>query len=135
MYAPLSAVALLSFYTNISLYLEPQLNHLLSFEDASLILERMKKYYPNGKIWFLLDSKLNRLKGYPNDCLHLLKKAKKTPPLKASPSIPIPSPPTPISSKHSSDDTFQYDEADYLRATSISQLPQFRCFVLYDLGW
>ncbi|KAG1141658.1 hypothetical protein G6F37_008587 [Rhizopus arrhizus] len=59
LYSSLSALSLLAYYTNLSLFIHPYLlPKSLSLENAREILDQMKTSFPNGKIWKLLEGKL-----------------------------------------------------------------------------
>ncbi|KAG2237989.1 hypothetical protein INT48_002551 [Thamnidium elegans] len=112
MYSSLSALVLLAYYTNISIYISPKLNQSFLFKDAQSMLEKMKKSYPHGQIWYLMEGKLKKLQGQLDTSIMLLKQAK-------SPAIPI----------------NRTDTQEYLRNASITEFTQFKSFLTYELGW
>ncbi|KAI8048913.1 uncharacterized protein B0P05DRAFT_500188, partial [Gilbertella persicaria] len=112
MYGSLSSLVLLSFYANISIYIQPQINQFFLFQDAKSILKAMRWKYPNGKIWQLIEGKFELLEGHQNSSIAFLNKAKK---------------PT-RNSSHEDDDSV-------LRNASITEFAQFRSFAIYEIGW
>jgi hypothetical protein len=118
MYSPLSALVLLSFYTNISIYIQPSVNQFFHFKDAKCILEKMKLSYPRGQIWYLIEGKLKKLQGQLDDSMTLFKKSKRSP-LKQT--------------KKEAVETMTEDI--YFRNASITEFAQFRSFAIYELGW
>lgn len=109
MYSSLSALVLLTFYTNIAIYIHPNINELFHWNDALAMLDQMKLYYPDGHLWHVFQGILNK----GGESILLFEKAKKANHhLKAS--LPL---------------------QDYFRHVSITEFTQFRCFALYELGW
>lgn len=114
MYSSLSSLVLLSFYTNISIYIHPKINQIFHFKDAKGILETMKIRYPNGPIWCLIEGKFQKLQGQQLEkSIFLLKKARKAPSEKDANII----------------------EEDYFRNASITEFTQFKSFAIYEIGW
>lgn len=113
MYSSLSAFVLLTYYTNISVYISPQLNQSFALEDAQLMLERMKECYPQGQIWCIIEGKLKKLQGHLDISIMLFKRAK--------------TPATPIHRIETAQ--------DYFRNGSITEFTQFKLFRTYELGW
>jgi hypothetical protein len=74
----LSALTLLAYYTNLSLFVHPQLlPYSLRFQDARTMLEKMKEKYPNGRIWMLVDGKLCKLEGFTRRGVETLRDARR----------------------------------------------------------
>lgn len=109
MYSSLSSLVLLTFYTNISIYIQPEINEFFQYKDASEILERMKSYYPNGQIWSLIQGKLRK----GESSILLFEKAK--------------------NANHGIQK--EAETKDYFRNASITEFIQFRSFAIYELGW
>jgi hypothetical protein len=117
MYSSISSLVLLSFYTNISIYIQPDFNQFLHFKDAKIILDELKQRYPNGPIWYLLEGKFKKLQGNWDRSISLFKKAKN------------PITPTLLKEKDTMEDE------DYFRNSSITEFTQFKSFAIYELGW
>lgn len=116
MYSSLSALVLLTFYTNISMYIQPTINYFFLFKDAKSILQKMKLKYPNGRLWQLIQGKFKRLEGNLGDAVALFTKAKE----------PI----------HIDDNKEALlDAQNYFRNSSINEFTQFRSFAIYETGW
>jgi Protein of unknown function (DUF3808) len=78
LYSPLSALTLLAYYTNLSLFVHPQLlPYSLRFQDARTMLDKMKAKYPNGRIWMLVDGKLCKLEGFTRRGVETLRDARR----------------------------------------------------------
>lgn len=115
MYSSLSSLVLLSFYTNISIYIQPNVNHFFHYKDAKTILDDMNSRYPNGPIWSLLEGKYKKLQGtWDQQSISLIKKVKQ---------------------HHAIEKDGTVDDKDYFRNISITEFTQFRTFVMYELGW
>ncbi|KAI8644124.1 outer membrane protein Iml2/Tetratricopeptide repeat protein 39, partial [Parasitella parasitica] len=116
MYSSLSALILLTFYTNTSIYIQPKINHFFLFEDAKSILENMESKYPNGRLWHLIQGKFKRMEGNLGDAVLLFTKAKE-----------------PVQIDDSKETVI--DEENYFRNASINEFTQFRTFAIYETGW
>lgn len=116
MYSSLSALVLLTFYTNITMYIQPKINRFFLFQDAKSILQKMQSKYPNGRLWCLIQGKFKRMENKLTDAVALFTKAKE---------------PQQI------DDTKQmpFDAQNYFRNASINEFTQFRSFCIYETGW
>lgn len=115
MYSSLSSLVLLSFYTNISIYIQPNINQFFHYKDAKVILDDMNSRYPNGPIWSLLEGKFKKLQGtWDQQSISLIKKVKQN---------------------HAIEKDGTVDDKDYFRNISITEFTQFRTFVMYELGW
>lgn len=121
MYSPLSALVLLSFYTNISIYIQPHLNQFFHYKEAKCILDKMKQLYPKGQIWCLLEGKMKKLQGKLDDSIVLFRNAKNSP--------------APQHQKSTKDAFDAVSEEYYFRNCSITEFAQFRSFAIYELGW
>lgn len=74
LYSSLSALSLLAYYTNLSLFIHPYLlPKSLSLENAREILDQMKTSFPNGKIWKLLEGKLCKMEGKTRKGVEILR--------------------------------------------------------------
>jgi hypothetical protein len=122
MYSSLSAAVLLSFYTNVSIYIKPQINRFFLFKDAKSILTHMKLQYPSGRAWQFIEGKFKRLEGQLDQSIITIKKAK-IPILRIDEKAP--------EMQDAPGDT----EKDYFRNSSITEFTQFRSFAIYELGW
>ncbi|KAL0137402.1 outer membrane protein Iml2/Tetratricopeptide repeat protein 39 [Mucor lusitanicus] len=120
MYSSLSALVLLTFYTNISMYIQPNMNHFFLFKDAKAILQHMQSKYPNGRLWHLIQGKFKRIEGNLTDAVTLFTKAKE---------------PHQEEQQEEEKDTRQIDAHTYFRNASISEFTQFRSFAIYETGW
>lgn len=78
LYSSLSALSLLAYYTNLSLFIHPQLlPNSLSLENARQILDHMKLSFPHGKIWKLLEGKLCKMEGKTRRGVEILRDARR----------------------------------------------------------
>ncbi|KAI7895097.1 uncharacterized protein EV154DRAFT_548657 [Mucor mucedo] len=78
LYSSLSALTLLAYYTNLSLFIHPQLlPSSLSLENARHILDQMKSLFPHGKIWKLLEGKLCKMEGKTRRGVEILRDARR----------------------------------------------------------
>ncbi|KAI8335230.1 outer membrane protein Iml2/Tetratricopeptide repeat protein 39 [Blakeslea trispora] len=119
MYASLSSFVLLTFYTNVSAYIQPQVNRLFSFQDATYVLEFLKHKHPNGRIWQLMEGQLKTLNNCLDRSLVLFNQAKK-----------------PVHQRVVSSFVYEKDkETTTIRSQSIIEFTQFRAFVIYEIGW
>ncbi|KAI8073882.1 hypothetical protein BC940DRAFT_289429 [Gongronella butleri] len=64
LYSPLSAMALLAYYTSLSSFIHPQLlPSSFNLAKARAVVDATKAKFPQGKIWKLLEGKLCRMEG------------------------------------------------------------------------
>lgn len=78
LYSPLSALSLLAYYTNLSLFVHPKLlPDSLCLENARSILDQMKVAFPNGKMWKLLEGKLCKMEGKTRRGVEILRDARR----------------------------------------------------------
>ncbi|KAI9258511.1 hypothetical protein BY458DRAFT_548986 [Sporodiniella umbellata] len=78
LYSSLSALSLLAYYTNLSLFIHPHLlPNSLSLKKAREILDKMKTHFPSGKIWKLLEGKLCKMEGKTQRGVEILKGARR----------------------------------------------------------
>lgn len=82
----------------------------------SLILNRMKTAYPNGKVWKLIEGKFKRLKGANDFSLQLYTEAK-----------------SPMEQDNSKSSVL--DKHGNVRITSTADFLHFRAIVIYEIGW
>ncbi|OBZ82620.1 Tetratricopeptide repeat protein 39C [Choanephora cucurbitarum] len=117
MYASLSSLVLLTFYTNVSAYIQPQINRFFSFQDATCALEFLKHKHPNGRIWQLIEGQLKTQTNCLDQSLMLFNQAKRPVGDQVIPSL-------------------MYDqETTPIRSQSVIEFNQFRVFVIYEIGW
>ncbi|GAN04812.1 hypothetical protein MAM1_0074c04277 [Mucor ambiguus] len=116
MYSSLSALVLLTFYTNITMYIQPNLNHFFLLKDAKAILKTMQSKCPNGRLWHLIQGKFKRIEGNLTDAVTLFTKAK-----------------APHHTQQPEEE--EIDAHNYFRSASISEFTQFRSFAIYETGW
>ncbi|KAL9548224.1 hypothetical protein MBANPS3_005786 [Mucor bainieri] len=121
MYSSLGALALLTFYTNITMYIQPNINHFFLLKDAKAILHTMQSKYPNGRLWQLIQGKFERIEGNLTVAVTLLTKAK--------------APQHVQQQQQEEEDSKQIDAHDYFRNASINEFAQFRSFAIYETGW
>ncbi|CAM0139634.1 unnamed protein product [Umbelopsis sp. WA50703] len=78
LYSTLSSLTLLAYYTNLSLFLHPQLlPYSLRFRDIRIMLDNMKEKYPSGRIWMLVDGKLCKIEGFTRRGVETLRDARR----------------------------------------------------------
>ncbi|KAG1378107.1 hypothetical protein G6F61_006136 [Rhizopus arrhizus] len=78
LYSSLSALSLLAYYTNLSLFIHPRLlPNSLSLGNAREILDQMKTSFPSGKIWKLLEGKLCKMEGKTRRGVEILRDARR----------------------------------------------------------
>ncbi|KAI8978147.1 hypothetical protein BDB01DRAFT_800918 [Pilobolus umbonatus] len=88
LYSSLSALSLLVYYTNLSLFVHPKLlPNSLSLESVRQILDQMKAVFPEGKMWKLLEGKICRMEGNNRKAVEILRDARRT--TKRSSSKPV----------------------------------------------
>lgn len=77
-YSSLSALSLVCYYTNLSMFIHPQLLPTsLSLENVRSILDDMKLAYPHGKMWKLLEGKLCKMEGKTRRGVEILRDARR----------------------------------------------------------
>ncbi|KAK4521172.1 uncharacterized protein ATC70_013117 [Mucor velutinosus] len=118
MYSSLSALVLLTFYTNITMYIQPNINRFFVFKDANAVLQKMQSKYPNGRLWQLIQGKFKRIECNLADAVALFTKAKE---------------PQHVQQENNSKQ--QLDAHNYFRNASINEFTQFRSFAIYETGW
>ncbi|KAI7875452.1 hypothetical protein K492DRAFT_173356 [Lichtheimia hyalospora FSU 10163] len=78
LYSSLSALTLLIYYTNLTLFIHPRLfPSSISPETARSMLNDMKTRYPNNKIWELLEGKLCKMEGMPRRGVEILRDSRR----------------------------------------------------------
>ncbi|KAI8880342.1 hypothetical protein K501DRAFT_335466 [Backusella circina FSU 941] len=78
LYSPLSALSLLAYYTNLSLFVHPKLlPDSLCLGNARMMLDQMKVAFPNGKMWKLLEGKLCKMEGKTRRGVEILRDARR----------------------------------------------------------
>lgn len=124
MYSSLSALVLLTFYTNTTMYIQPSINRFFLYQDAKAILKKMQSKYPNGRLWHLIQGKFKRIEGNLTDAVALFTKAKE--PLHARQQE---------EEEEGHNNNKPLDALDYFRNASINEFTQFRSFAIYETGW
>ncbi|KAI7907680.1 uncharacterized protein BX663DRAFT_491693 [Cokeromyces recurvatus] len=114
MYSSLSSLVLLALHTNLSIYIQPQINPYLLFEEVKFMLERLKSKYPNGQLWQLIDGKFKQMEGKIDESIFILENTTTT-------KRPSNSFVTEIKINHQN--------------TSILDFSQLRLLVTYEIGW
>ncbi|KAI9277056.1 hypothetical protein BDA99DRAFT_554980 [Phascolomyces articulosus] len=78
LYSGLSALTLLVYFTNLSLFIHPRLlPNSMTPETTRNMLNHMKIKYPNSKIWELLEGKLCKMEGKPRKGVEILRDARR----------------------------------------------------------
>ncbi|KAI8145012.1 hypothetical protein BJV82DRAFT_577272 [Fennellomyces sp. T-0311] len=78
LYSSLSALTLLVYFTNLSLFIHPRLlPGSMTPEATRAMLNHMKSKYPNSKIWELLEGKLYKMEGNPRKGVETLRDARR----------------------------------------------------------
>ncbi|KAJ2959112.1 hypothetical protein NQZ79_g5366 [Umbelopsis isabellina] len=73
-----TSLTLFAYYTNLSLFLHPQLlPYSLRFRDIRIMLDKMKAKYPSGRIWMLIDGKLCKIEGFTRRGVETLRDARR----------------------------------------------------------
>lgn len=116
LYSPLSALTLLAYYTNLSLFIHPHLlPSSLRLENARLLLDQMKSAYPEGKVWKLLEGKLSKMEGKTRRGVEILRDARRR------------------------DNTRVHFGKSYqvvrTKEKSIYDLAQLQALAVYEMGW
>lgn len=111
LYSSLSALTLLAYYTNLSLFIHPQLlPSSLSLESARHILDQMKSLFPHGKIWKLLEGKLCKMEGKTRRGVEILRDARRR-------------------------DNTQRQQKKKDGKSSVCELAQLQALAVYEMGW
>ncbi|KAI8991798.1 hypothetical protein BDF20DRAFT_920954 [Mycotypha africana] len=104
----------------------PQFNSFLSVQKGRKLLEQLKQKFPNGRIWYIFEAKLQLLAGdSAEECLDLLNKAKE--PTNASQQI--------LNTAGLSTTIVPRSNENSLKQLSITGFSQFRCWILHETGW
>ncbi|KAI8088511.1 hypothetical protein BDF21DRAFT_378719 [Thamnidium elegans] len=112
LYSSLSALSLLAYYTNLSLFIHPQLlPNSLSLESARQILDQMKSLFPHGKIWKLLEGKLCKMEGKTRRGVEILRDARRR------------------------DNTRQQKLKKKDGKPAVCELVQLQALAVYEMGW
>lgn len=112
LYSSLSALSLLAYYTNLSLFIHPQLlPNSLSLESARQILDQMKSLFPHGKIWKLLEGKLCKMEGKTRRGVEILRDARRR------------------------DNTHQQKLKKKDGKPVVCELAQLQALAVYEMGW
>lgn len=112
LYSSLSALTLLIYYTNLTLFIHPRLfPSSISPETARSMLNDMKTRYPNNKIWELLEGKLCKMEGMPRRGVEILRDSRRR--RMDGSGKPV-----------RSEDCF-----------AISDLAQLQALAVYEMGW
>ncbi|KAI9018631.1 hypothetical protein CLU79DRAFT_705885 [Phycomyces nitens] len=109
LYSSLSALSLLAYYTNLSLFIHPQLlPRSFSLENARIILNEMKARYTHGKIWKLLEGKLCKMEGRTRQGVEILRDARRR---------------------------RQDPDMDSKHDPMVNELAQLQALAVYEMGW
>ncbi|KAI9349981.1 hypothetical protein BD770DRAFT_394810 [Pilaira anomala] len=112
LYSSLSALSLLAYYTNLSLFIHPQLlPNSLSLENARQTLDQMKTFFPHGKIWKLLEGKLCKMEGKTRRGVEILRDARRR------------------------DNTRQQHKKKEGGKSNVTELAQLQALAVYEMGW
>lgn len=112
LYSSLSALSLLAYYTNLSLFIHPQLlPNSLSLENARQTLDQMKTFFPHGKIWKLLEGKLCKMEGKTRRGVEILRDARRR------------------------DNTRQQHKKKEGGKSTVTELAQLQALAVYEMGW
>ncbi|CEG72780.1 hypothetical protein RMATCC62417_08273 [Rhizopus microsporus] len=115
LYSSLSALSLLAYYTNLSLFIHPQLlPNSLSLENAREILDQMKHSFPAGKIWKLLEGKLCKMEGKTRRGVEILRDARRRESVRIDLSTGRPVQP---------------------QKKNVCELAQLQALAVYEMGW
>ncbi|OBZ80257.1 Mitochondrial outer membrane protein iml2, partial [Choanephora cucurbitarum] len=127
LYSSLSALSLLAYYTNLSLFIHPKLlPKSLSLDTARQILDRMKITFPQGKIWKLLEGKLCKMEGKTRRGVEILRDARRRENARVDLII--------------SSSTYHYQQQKTNKkksgsASGCSELAQLQALAVYEMGW
>ncbi|KAI9493134.1 hypothetical protein BDB00DRAFT_824522 [Zychaea mexicana] len=78
LYSSLSALTLLVYFTNLSLFIHPRLlPNSMTRETTRAMLNDMKAKFPNSKIWELLEGKLCKMEGKSRKGVEILRDARR----------------------------------------------------------
>ncbi|KAG0166317.1 Mitochondrial outer membrane protein iml2 [Apophysomyces sp. BC1015] len=121
LYSSLSALTLLAYYTNLSLFIHPKLlPSSLSLENARAILDQMKQKYPCGKIWKLLEGKLCKMEGKTRKGVEILRDARRRDNAR---------------SKVPKDAHTKESPSGKKNGTMVNELAQLQALAVYEMGW
>ncbi|RUS16022.1 hypothetical protein BC938DRAFT_476722, partial [Jimgerdemannia flammicorona] len=125
-YSSLAALSLLAYYTSLALFghhaLLPSSLRLL---DAHDILENMKKKYPRGKIWRLMEGKLNKMERNNRKGVEVLRDARRTI-RKEKHSIPV---------GNGVGGSANGNNGSAKREKVFGELAQLQALAVYEMGW
>ncbi|EPB81015.1 hypothetical protein HMPREF1544_12293 [Mucor circinelloides 1006PhL] len=118
LYSSLSALSLLAYYTNLSLFIHPQLlPNSLSLENARHILDQMKLSFPHGKIWKLLEGKLCKMEGKTRRGVEILRDARR----RENTRVDL--------------GTIAATLPPKKKKTDVCELAQLQALAVYEMGW
>ncbi|KAF7720974.1 Mitochondrial outer membrane protein iml2 [Apophysomyces ossiformis] len=121
LYSSLSALTLLAYYTNLSLFIHPKLlPNSLSLENARAMLDQMKQKYPCGKIWKLLEGKLCKMEGKTRKGVEILRDARRR---------------ENVRSKSTNDVRINGTTSGKKSGTMMNELAQLQALAVYEMGW
>ncbi|CAO3695489.1 unnamed protein product [Rhizopus stolonifer] len=116
LYSSFSALSLLGYYTNLSLFIHPQLlPSSFCLENARQVLDQMKVMFPNGKIWKLLEGKLCKMEGKTRRGVEILRDARRRESIKV--------------------DLFTGKQISPPKKTKTYELAQLHSLAVYEMGW
>ncbi|KAI9475830.1 MAG: hypothetical protein EXX96DRAFT_651552 [Benjaminiella poitrasii] len=120
LYSSLSALSLLTYYTNLSLFIHPQLLPTsFRLKNAREILDQMKLLFPQGKIWKLLEGKLCKMEGKTRRGVEILRDARRRDNTSIEVGLLKLSTSAPAATKK----------------TALCELAQLQALAVYEMGW
>ena len=122
MFSSLSALTLLAYYTNLAIFIHPNLLPTsLKLENARSMLDQMKQKNPHGKIWKLLEGKLCKMEGKTRRGVEILRDARR----RDCPTVDLFS-----GSKYGSQEAH-----DRKHESMFGEFAQLQALAVYEMGW
>ncbi|KAG2217631.1 hypothetical protein INT45_008084 [Circinella minor] len=132
LYSGLSALTLLVYFTNLSLFIHPRLlPNSMTPETARTMLNHMKIKYPNSKIWELLEGKLCKMEGKPRKGVEILRDARRRHSIYR---VDLGGGTKKWVNLETTDHEHQTEESKRNRLV-ISELAQLQGLAIYEMGW
>ncbi|KAI7849327.1 hypothetical protein BDC45DRAFT_520952 [Circinella umbellata] len=132
LYSGLSALTLLVYFTNLSLFIHPRLlPNSMTPEIARTMLNHMKIKYPNSKIWELLEGKLCKMEGKPRKGVEILRDARRRHSIYR---VDLGGGTKKWVNLETTDHEHQTEETKRNRLV-ISELAQLQGLAIYEMGW
>ncbi|KAI8393578.1 uncharacterized protein BYT42DRAFT_551547 [Radiomyces spectabilis] len=127
LYSCLSVLTLLAYYTNLSLFIHPQLlPSSLSLASARAMLDQMKARFPSGKIWKLLEGKLCKMEGNTRRGVEILRDARRRDGIRRD---------LPNGIAYTGSDYTAGTEPRHRKESMVSELAQLQALAVYEMGW